>query len=158
MDNLDYSDFSFKSFLYTGSPLKKATLGSAGYDLISTKSVQVEPGRIATVNTGVKVKPPYDYYFEVFIRSSWGKKGLSLANGTGIIDSDYRGEILLIIRNNTNEVITIQEGERIAQMIPKRNEQIFATLCTEEDFQIQVSKEKGYNMRGEGGFGSTGNK
>jgi dUTP pyrophosphatase len=157
IDKVEIKELTIKCFQYTGPVLKKATPGSAGFDLISMNTIQVEPGRIAIVSTGTFIKPPQGYYFEVFIRSSWGKKGLSLANGVGIIDSDYRGEVILAIRNCTNEVITIQARERIAQMIPKTLEPLAGVYFCKEDFDLMVAKEAGYNMRGTGGFGSTGN-
>lgn len=138
-------------------PLLPGTSGSAGYDLkvFSEFPITIEPGRIATVNTGVRLKPSKGYYCEVFLRSSSGKRGLCLANSVGIIDQDYRGEILLLIKNTTFEVITLQSNERIAQLIFKQMIDFNPIYVTPQLFETYLEEETG-NQRLTGGFGSTG--
>ena len=83
--------------------------------VISTK---IWPGSSAKINTGLKVEIPEGHYMQVLPRSSMGvKKDLILKNTVGIIDSKYRGEILLFIKNTGNEPVEILNGERLAQAI-----------------------------------------
>lgn len=88
---------------------------------------------------------PKTYVIKLYVRSSLGKKGLALANGTGIIDSDYRGEIFACLYNRTDDNITINHGERIVQAIVEEYER-----CTIVEGKVNDTP------RGEGGFGSTG--
>lgn len=138
-------------------PLIPGTNNSVGYDLKvhSEFPITIEPGRIATVNTGVRLKPSKGYYCEVYLRSSSGKRGLCLANSVGIIDQDYRGEILLLIKNTTFEVITLQPNERIAQLIFKQMIDFNPIYVTPSTFETYLKEEK-ENQRITGCFGSTG--
>lgn len=101
---------------------KEATAGSVGLDLSSISSVEVLPNRIVPtaymVHTGIALEIPKGYHGKVFLRSSTGAKTkLRLANGTGIIDSDYRGELLLLVENIGQYSEYISKGQRIAQLI-----------------------------------------
>lgn len=103
-------------------PLRK-TIGSAGYDFIATNDYIIEAnGRSAIIWTDVKVYMNPDEVFNIYVRSSLGiKHGLSLANGTGIIDSDYYsnpdndGNIGICLRNNTDEDFVIKKGDYLVQ-------------------------------------------
>lgn len=131
---------------------KEATAGSVGLDLSSISSVEVLPNRIVPtaymVHTGIALEIPKGYHGKVFLRSSTGAKTkLRLANGTGIIDSDYRGELLLLVENIGQYSEYISKGQRIAQLILEKN----------EAFKISVVNKLSDTERGTAGIGSTGN-
>lgn len=129
---------------------KRATEGSAGMDLCACieEDIVLEPGKRVLVPSGIAVSlPEKDYAVFIFARSGLAvKHGISLSNGVGVIDSDYRGEIRVGICNFGEESYTIKPGERIAQMVVMKVENF--NLC-------QVDKLDS-TERGEGGFGSTG--
>lgn len=118
---------------------------AAGLDLYVSDAITLFPMRVYTVHTGIAVSIPKGYHLELHIRSSWGAKGIRLANCTGIIDSDYRGEIKLIVINDTKEIYHAPEGERMAQML----------LVKDPAFTIKEVDELDQTERGNGGFGST---
>ena len=124
---------------------KQMTKGSVGLDIAVSKPITFFPHYVTKVHTGLAMEIPKGYHGEIHIRSSWGKKGIRLANCTGIIDSDYRGEIILIVINDTNDVYYAPEEERIAQFI----------LVKDPAFKIEEVTELGRTERGIGGFGST---
>ncbi|MGM9606993.1 MAG: dUTP diphosphatase [Oscillospiraceae bacterium] len=127
-----------------------ATPGSAAMDLIACidESVTVAPRQLVTLPTGIAIAlPSADYVALVFARSGLGvKHGISLSNGVGVIDSDYRGEIKVGLTNLSDEPYTIQPGDRVAQL---------AVLPVTQATVVQVS-ELDETGRGAGGFGSTG--
>lgn len=129
---------------------KRATEGSAGMDLCACieEDIVLEPGKRVLVPSGIAVSlPEKDYAVFIFARSGLAvKHGISLSNGVGVIDSDYRGEIRVGLCNFGEESYTIKPGERIAQMVVMKVENF--NLC-------QVDKLDS-TERGEGGFGSTG--
>lgn len=103
---------------------KRATERSAGYDIESAEDVTIYPHEQAVIKTGLKARMLPDEVLMIFIRSSMAiKKGLSLVNGTGIIDSDYynnfrnEGHILVCLQNNMNMPYHVRKGERVAQGI-----------------------------------------
>ena len=127
-----------------------ATAGSAGMDLracIDTP-VTILPGEQALVPTGLAIAlPSCDYVALLYARSGLAiKHGLSPANCVGVIDSDYRGEIVVALRNYAKEPYTVEPGERIAQMVITPVVQAAIALVDELDD----------TDRGAGGFGSTG--
>jgi dUTP pyrophosphatase len=124
---------------------KKMTKGSVGLDIAVSDTVTFFPNVVTKVYTGLAMAIPKGYHGELHIRSSWGQRGIRLANCTGIIDSDYRGEITLLVINDTNEVYYAPEGKRIAQLI----------LVKDPAFKIEEVNELGETERGNGGFGST---
>ena len=127
------------------------TSGSAGIDLRAalTEPVSLKPLQRALIPTGMYMELPKGYEAQIRPRSGLAiKKGLSLLNTPGTIDSDYRGEIKIIMINLSNETAQVHHGERIAQMIINKYEK--ATF-TEVD-------ELSETDRGEGGFGHTGEK
>ena len=127
----------------------RETPGSAGYDLRAhlTAPLGVEPGAWAMVPTGLMAEIPEGLAGMVFSRSGLGtKQGMVVAQGVGVIDSDYRGEIKVPLRNMGEAPYEIKPGERIAQMVL-----LPAALLPVEEVQAHSETQ-----RGEGGFGSTG--
>ncbi|WP_099206026.1 dUTP diphosphatase [Scatolibacter rhodanostii] len=128
---------------------ERKTRGSAGYDLcacIATEFI-LEPGDFIIIPTGLGVEIPEGYAGMIFTRSGLGvKHGVHVSNGVGVIDSDYRGEIHVGLRNLGKTAYAISPNERIAQLILMP---IF-TPDIEEVFSLTETE------RGAGGFGSTG--
>lgn len=126
--------------------LKKATEGSAGYDLhyLGRHPEMIGAREILMVNTGIRIASELPAF--VYGRSSWGAKyGITLANGVGVIDSDYRGEIKVALINNGPHLVEIKPGDRIAQLVPSVGEP--------EPVKVKALAS---TKRGVGGFGSTG--
>jgi dUTP pyrophosphatase len=125
------------------------TAGSAGMDLRAHTDapITLQPLERALVPTGLHIELPQGYEAQIRPRSGLAaKRGLTMLNSPGTIDSDYRGEIKCIVVNLSNEAQTIEPGERIAQMVIARYEQI----------SWQAVEVLGDTQRGAGGFGSTG--
>jgi dUTP pyrophosphatase len=132
--------------------LYRATEGSAGYDLSSTVYKTILPGETALIPTGVRIAPESpDIVALLFGRSSLVKKNLIVANGVGVIDNDYRGEIKIALKNLGTESVEIEVGDRLAQLV-------FLEAKHPEIIMVDsVEKFNTYSTdRGEGGFGSTG--
>lgn len=128
-----------------------ATEGSAGMDLYADikDSISIKPMERVLIPTGIYIELPKGYEAQVRPRSGLSlKKGLTVANAPGTIDSDYRGEIGVIMVNLSNEEQVIEKGERIAQMIVAK----YSFVSWQEVDSIESSD------RGSGGFGHTGNK
>jgi len=128
-----------------------ATLGSAGMDLRANLDapLTLQPLERALIPTGLYVQLPKGYEGQIRARSGLSiKKGITLINGVGTLDSDYTGEIKLGVVNLSNEPYTIADGERLAQLVVARYEQV-----EWEPVETLTATE-----RGEGGFGSTGIK
>lgn len=131
---------------------KYATPGSAALDLCAAldegETLVIAPGERALIPTGIAIAPDgCDVVAVVASRSGLGvKKGIHLANGIGVIDSDYRGEIQVCLTNSGSEDFVVCRGDRIAQMmfLP-----VYAANLIE-------TEELDETERGEGGFGSTG--
>lgn len=126
-----------------------ATKGSAGMDLRANldQAVELSPLERCIIPTGLFLELPQGYEAQIRPRSGLAyKKGLSIPNAPGTIDSDYRGEIGVILVNLSNQVIKIEHGDRIAQMIIAKYEQV----------EFNLSEELTTSDRGAGGFGSTG--
>ena len=122
---------------------------SAGLDIRANldESVTLRPLEHAMIPTGLFVELPEGCEMQIRPRSGLAAKhGITVLNSPGTIDADYRGEIKVILVNLSNEPFTIESGERIAQMIVARYEQI----------EWQPVEELGTTERGAGGFGSTG--
>lgn len=117
----------------------------AGADLKSAEDCEIYPGEQKMVDTGVAVKVPPGYVGYVFNRSSQGKAGISIPHSVGVIDSDYRGNIKVILKNNGEDPYIIKRGEtRIAQLV-------ISPVMLAEFVDAWNDTE-----RGTGGFGSTG--
>jgi dUTP pyrophosphatase len=123
------------------------TPGAAGFDLAAAEDVEVPPRQIRLIGTGLVIKVPESYFLAVFARSSTPfKRGLMVANGVGVIDSDYCGasdEVKIQVINVTDQPVTIRRGDRIAQGI--------VLPAPRAEF---VEGEAAEGARG--GFGSTG--
>jgi len=128
-----------------------ATMYSAGLDLRANleNSVLIKPLERKLIGTGIFLEIPSGFEAQIRPRSGLAlKKGLTILNTPGTIDSDYRGEIGVILINLSNEDVVVDDGERICQMIFAKYEQV-SLIETEK-----ISETK----RGEGGFGHTGEK
>ena len=126
-----------------------ATALSAGMDLRANLDTPIvlQPLERALVPTGLFMALPQGYEAQVRPRSGLAiKKGITVLNSPGTIDADYRGEVCVILVNLSNEPFTITDGERIAQMVIARHEQVEWCEC-------EVLEE---TDRGAGGFGHTG--
>lgn len=122
---------------------------AAGADLYACMDAEttIQPGETQFIHTGIAMEIPEGLVGLVYARSGMAcKKGLAPANKVGVIDSDYRGEIMVALHNHANEPVTIGNGERIAQFV--------LTPYITADFN-EVD-ELNDTVRGEGGFGSTG--
>ncbi|MCA0131334.1 dUTP diphosphatase [Winogradskyella alexanderae] len=127
------------------------TMASAGMDLRAslTESRVLKPLERTIVGTGLFIELPIGYEAQVRPRSGLAaKKGITVLNAPGTIDADYRGEIGVILVNLSKEDFTIQNGERIAQLVIAKHER-----AEWEEVKVLSDTE-----RGEGGFGSTGTK
>ncbi len=125
------------------------TMGSAGMDLRADTdtTITLQPLERILIPTGLHIELPIGYEAQIRPRSGLAiKKGISLVNSPGTIDSDYRGEIKVILINLSNDKVTIEPADRIAQMVIAKYEQI-----SWEEVHILADSE-----RGEGGFGHTG--
>lgn len=124
-----------------------ATSGSAGLDLRSAEALTLKPGARALVATGIAIALPAHTEAQVRPRSGLAvKHGVTVLNSPGTIDSDYRGEIKVPLINHGSEDFVIARGDRIAQMVIARVEQVELAEVTSLDD----------TARGNGGFGSTG--
>ena len=130
----------------------RGTQGSAGFDLCACidEPITLNGGDTALIPTGIAIAlPSADYGAFVFPRSGIAvKHGIGLLNSVGVIDSDYRGEIMVSLHNHSTEAQTIADGERIAQLV------ITPFLKVEYTETDTLSD----TVRGDGGFGSTGKK
>jgi dUTP pyrophosphatase len=122
------------------------TEGSAGYDLKLSMDISIGVGRSTLVGTGVRIELPKDIAGFIVPRSSTGKKGLSLTNTVGLIDSDYQGEILLNIYNQGNETFLGYKYDTLFQLV-------LVPVVTPTLIYVKEFEET--TKRGEGGFGST---
>lgn len=134
----------------SGLPLPSyQTEGAAAVDLLAAidQELTIAPNERVIVPTGIHIALPVGYELQVRARSGLAAKhGISLVNGIGTIDSDYRGEIQIILLNTSQEPFVIARGDRIAQAVLGRYEKI----AWEETDQLDET------ARGQGGFGSTG--
>jgi len=123
------------------------TAGAAGFDLASSVDMVVQPGAVALVPTGLVIEVPAGHFLAVFARSSTPiKRGLIVANGVGVVDSDYCGpedEIKIVMWNFRSEAAQIRRGDRLAQgmILPF--------------VQIEWDEAEGPTRKTRGGFGST---
>lgn len=123
--------------------------GAAGMDLYANvkEEVTVEKGSIKLIPTGIRIALPEGFEAQIRPRSGLAlKNGISLVNSPGTIDSDYRGEIGVIVINLGENDFVVKRGDRIAQMVINRYEKVKWTECADLD----------ETERGEGGFGHSG--
>ncbi len=124
---------------------------AAGADLyaLTDGDVEIAPGETKLIHTGIAMEIPLGLAGFIYARSGLAsKKGLAPANKVGVVDCDYRGEVMVALHNHGNVPQSISNGERIAQMV-------FAPYYKAE---FEESAELSDTVRGEGGFGSTGTK
>ena len=130
---------------------KYETSGSSGMDLSANveSTIYLEPGKIAIIPTGLALSVPKEFEIQIRPRSGLAaKQKISVLNTPGTIDSDYRGEIKVILINHGKETFKIDKGLRIAQMV----------LCPVVHAQIEEVDDLNKTKRGSGGVGSTGIK
>lgn len=119
---------------------------SAGLDLYSAEDVIIKPYEVVKIHTGIAMEIPNGYFGGIYARSGIAtKKGLRPANCTGVIDSDFRNEIIVALFNDSGEYQNIKEGDRVAQII----------IQPYEDVSLEIVDELSETSR-TGGFGSTG--
>lgn len=122
---------------------------SAGYDLHAVEAADIPPHETRFVQTGIAMEIPEGFFGAIYARSGLAtKRGLRPANCVGVVDSDYRGEVMVALHNDTDTTQSIEAGERIAQLIIQRHQVVSF---------VEVD-ELSDTSRGDGGFGSTGSK
>jgi len=123
------------------------TLGSSGADLVSIQDLDIQPGRVGVISTGLSVSFPPTYEIQIRPRSGLAANyAVTVANAPGTIDSDYRGPVKVILINHGDKVFRVSKGDRIAQMV----------LCPVLRAHFEELKDLDSTERGEGGLGSTG--
>ena len=124
-----------------------ATEHAAGLDVVAAESLTLEPGKRHAVATGFAIEIPHGHEVQVRPRSGLAlRNGITCLNTPGTIDSDYRGEVKVILANLGTEPFEVKRGERIAQLVP-------APVLRAHFAEVQELEE---TARGSGGFGSTG--
>jgi dUTP pyrophosphatase len=127
------------------------TIGASGMDVRAniSESINIEPLGRALIKTGLFLEMEIGLECQVRPRSGMAlKKGITVLNTPGTVDADYRGEVGVILVNLSNETVTIEDGERVAQLV----------FCQVEQVQLLEVEALNESTRGAGGFGSTGVK
>jgi len=130
---------------------ERKTAGSVGYDIsaCTENEITIRPGETCMIGSGFAVALEPGHAAFIYARSGLGiKQGIIPGNCVGVIDSDYRGEVIVGLRNTSNVPFTVKNGDRIAQMV--------ITKC--ELPEIIISESLNDTTRGDGGFGSTGKR
>ena len=125
------------------------TQGASGMDLMAfiEKPINLQPGKSCLVSTGISVAFPKEYEIQIRPRSGLAaKKNISVLNTPGTIDSDYRGELKIILFNHSNENFVINNNDRVAQMV----------LTPIVKMELEETNKLPESVRGDRGFGSTG--
>lgn len=125
---------------------ERKTVGSAGYDLQSATTTELHPGEQARIPTGFAWEIPDGWAGKIFDRSGMAVK-FRVATRAGVIDSDYRGEVVVVMTNESNKIINIEDGQRFAQML---------IIKVFRDEISEVEEFDSITDRAENGFGSTG--
>ena len=128
---------------------KYETNGSSGMDLSANihTDIKIEPGKISIIPTGISLSIPKNFEIQIRPRSGLAAKNkISVLNTPGTIDSDYRGELKIILFNHSSENFTINNNDRVAQMV----------LTPVVKMEIEEKDKLPETIRGKGGFGSTG--
>ena len=126
------------------------TFGSSGMDLVAyiKNKITINPGKTAMIPTGIAMAIPKNYEIQIRPRSGLAaKKSISVLNTPGTVDSDYRGEVKIILINLSKKSFVVKSGDRVAQMI----------LCPVAKGIFKEVKNLPNSVRNKGGFGSTGN-
>lgn len=123
--------------------------GDAGFDLMANETVILNSGEIRAISTGLYIEIPRGYEGQIRSRSGLSLKDIVVNNSPGTLDSNFQGEIKVILKNGGFGSFKVEKGMRIAQMVIARHEVAqFETVNSTDDF--------GNSERGTGGFGSTG--
>jgi dUTP pyrophosphatase len=123
------------------------TLGAAGMDVCCSQEFSINPMERKLIGTGIRLAIPEGFEAQVRPRSGLAiRHGISMVNTPGTIDSDYRGELMLILINFGSEAVQFNQGERIGQLV----------FCPVVRASLKVVDELEGTQRGQGGFGSTG--
>jgi dUTP pyrophosphatase len=126
-----------------------ATCGAAAFDLYALDGAEIPPTFAVTIRTGLAFEIPEGHAMLIQSRSGHGfKHGIRLSNCTGLIDPDYRGEVQVRLHNDGDAPFTVEPGDRIAQ----------ALIVAAPRVTFELSAELSTTARGNGGFGSTGEK
>ena len=127
----------------------RGSADAAGYDLYAATefNIEIPPHETVKIDTGISIEIPKGYFGGIYARSGLAtKKGLRPANCCGIIDSDYRGPVIVALHNDTNQTKYVDAGDRIAQLIVQPYLNV----------EFNIVDELSDTDRGDGGFGSTG--
>lgn len=125
----------------------KGTQYSAGYDVYSVETTNINPHQTKLIHTGLKLQIPWGYFGGLFSRSGIAiKRGLRISTGTSVIDPDFRGELMVPLYNDSDIPQSINKGDRIAQLI----------IMPYQAVMFDIVDELDDTERGDGGFGSTG--
>ena len=127
----------------------KGSAYAAGYDLCAclAEPVTIRPGEMMKIPTGLAMAIPVGYAGMIYARSGLSvKHGVRPANCVGVVDSDYRGEVVVALRNEGYEWVTVSPGDRVAQLV----------IHAVADVGFEEAAELDETVRGQGGFGSTG--
>tara|TARA_Y100000389_G_scaffold45476_2_gene40292 strand:+ start:1069 stop:1512 length:444 start_codon:yes stop_codon:yes gene_type:complete len=130
------------------TPFERKSDEAAGYDMYSAVDISIPPGERKVIYTKIKAAIPYGYYGRIADRSS-----VAVKNGVhvfaGVIDSDYRGEIMVCLYNSNSKEFAIKKGDRISQLILEK-------IILPQVVVVDDENDLGDTNRGDGGFGSTG--
>ena len=124
----------------------RGSAGAAGYDLSASEDASVPARGRAAIPTGIAIRVPPDHYARVAPRSGLAVKGMAV--GAGVVDSDYTGEVKVVLFNHTDDVFVVRTGDRVAQLV-------FERIST-PDLRVVAAGSFEATMRGAAGFGSTG--
>jgi dUTP pyrophosphatase len=127
---------------------RKAHDDDAGYDIRAADSVEVDPGDCVRFPTGMHVVLPVGYEAQIRTRSGLAWKRIKVANSPGTVDAGYRGEVGILLHNQSDTVFKVNRGDRIAQMV----------ICKLPEVKLVPISELPPTERGAGGFGHTGIK
>jgi len=130
---------------------ERQTAGSVGYDITACldNDAVIAPGETLKVGSGIAIALEPEYAAFIYARSGLGINfGITPANCVGVIDSDYRGEVIVGLKNSSKELFTVKNGDRIAQMVIAK--------CEVPEIVLQDNLDE--TTRGTGGFGSTGKR
>lgn len=126
---------------------KYQSIGASGFDLHSIENAIINPSEIMTIKTGLAFEIPDNYEIQIRPRSGLAvKSGIGVLNSPGTIDSDYRGEVMVILFNFSKKSFAIKEGDRIAQGV----------ICRVYHANLIISDIINSTIRNNSGFGSTG--
>jgi dUTP pyrophosphatase len=125
----------------------KGTPQAAAYDLVAIEDAYIPIGETVMVGTGLSMQIPEGWKGEIYSRSGLASQGIVVANSPGKIDSDYRGEIKVLLRNDrVTDLVGIKKGDRIAQF----------EINIVHSIEFEEAQDLDFTARGEDGFGSTG--